>query len=97
MAESSSRHYAYSRKQKSIGLLCSNFLSMDNMDATEFIGLDEAAVKLEDGSLPSSIFRKCWVFTRKTKNKYTWKGFGEIPKAVQDLKIHTVDTKKTDV
>ncbi|KAK8650419.1 hypothetical protein V6N13_140058 [Hibiscus sabdariffa] len=46
MMESSSRHYVYSRKQKSIGLLCSNFLSMYNMDAIEFIGLDEAAAKL---------------------------------------------------
>nr|KJB23767.1 hypothetical protein B456_004G114000 [Gossypium raimondii] len=46
LPESSSRHYTYSRKQKSLGLLCSNFLSMYNKDGIEFIGLDEAAARL---------------------------------------------------
>ncbi|EOY20595.1 DP-E2F-like 1 [Theobroma cacao] len=46
LPESSSRHYTYSRKQKSLGLLCSNFLSLYNREDVELIGLDEAAAKL---------------------------------------------------
>ncbi|GMI88838.1 E2F-LIKE 3, DP-E2F-like 1 [Hibiscus trionum] len=105
MAESSSRHYAYSRKQKSLGLLCSNFLSMYNTDATEFIGLDEAAAKLgvERRRMPRiydivNVLESVGVLTRKAKNKYTWKGFGAIPKALQDLKEEGLDSnlKKSD-
>ncbi|KAK8516167.1 hypothetical protein V6N13_025680 [Hibiscus sabdariffa] len=100
MAESSSRHYAYSRKQKSLGLLCSNFLSMYNNDATEFIGLDEAAVKLgvERRRIYDivNVLESVGVLTRKAKNKYTWKGFGAIPKALQDLKISYEDDDEDD-
>ncbi|XWS51025.1 hypothetical protein CRYUN_Cryun12cG0141000 [Craigia yunnanensis] len=90
LPESSSRHLTYSRKQKSLGLLCSNFLSMYNKDGVELIGLDEAAEKLgvERRRIYDivNVLESVGVLTRKAKNKYTWKGFGAIPKALQDLK-----------
>nr|GMC61763.1 E2F transcription factor-like E2FE [Ipomoea batatas] len=36
----------YCRKQKSLGLLCSNFLSLYNREGVETIGLDDAAKQL---------------------------------------------------
>ncbi|XVF54191.1 hypothetical protein PTKIN_Ptkin05aG0160900 [Pterospermum kingtungense] len=90
LSSPSSRHYTYSRKQKSLGLLCSNFLSIYNDDGVEFIGLDEAAAKLgvERRRIYDivNVMESVGVLTRKAKNKYAWKGFGTIPKALQDLK-----------
>ncbi|RRT72798.1 hypothetical protein B296_00034132 [Ensete ventricosum] len=37
------RHHAYSRKQKSLGLLCANLYNRDGIDS---IGLDDAARRL---------------------------------------------------
>ncbi|XP_068636063.1 E2F transcription factor-like E2FE [Aristolochia californica] len=67
-----SRHHAYSRKQKSLGLLCCNFLNLYNRDDVELVGLDEA------------------VLVRKAKNRYSWKRFDGIPKALQELKGNTL-------
>nr|XP_023908484.1 pectinesterase inhibitor 10-like [Quercus suber] len=38
--DTSSRHHTYSRKQKSLGLLCSNFLSLYDRNDVRLIGLD---------------------------------------------------------
>nr|CAB3470177.1 unnamed protein product [Digitaria exilis] len=40
------RHHAYSRKQKSLGLLCSNFVALYDREDVETIGLDDAAKRL---------------------------------------------------
>ncbi|XP_021733698.1 E2F transcription factor-like E2FE isoform X1 [Chenopodium quinoa] len=87
---SGSRHHTYSRKQKSLGLLCSNFLSLYNRDGVESIGLDDAANKLgvERRRIYDivNVLESVGVLARKAKNQYTWKGFKGIPKALAALK-----------
>ncbi|KAJ8772923.1 hypothetical protein K2173_028100 [Erythroxylum novogranatense] len=88
--ELSARHHAYSRKQKSLGLLCTNFLNLYSRGATQVIGLDEAASKLgvERRRIYDivNVLESVGVLARKAKNQYTWKGFDAIPKALRDLK-----------
>ncbi|OMO72493.1 hypothetical protein CCACVL1_17766 [Corchorus capsularis] len=94
LPDSSSRHYTYSRKQKSLGVLCSNFLTLYNKDGIDLIGLDEAAARLgvERRRIYDivNVLESVGVLTRRAKNRYTWKGFGAIPKALQDLKTEMI-------
>ncbi|XP_057517707.1 E2F transcription factor-like E2FE isoform X2 [Amaranthus tricolor] len=87
---SGSRHHTYSRKQKSLGLLCSNFLTLYNRDGVESVGLDDAANKLgvERRRIYDivNVLESVGVLARKAKNQYTWKGFEGIPKALAALK-----------
>ncbi|KAG0479690.1 hypothetical protein HPP92_010548 [Vanilla planifolia] len=92
MAESSksgSRHHAYSRKQKSLGLLCSNFVSLYNRDDVETVGLDDAALKLgvERRRIYDivNVMESVGVLARKAKNRYMWIGFKGIPGALKQL------------
>ncbi|PON47592.1 E2F Family [Parasponia andersonii] len=86
----SSKHHAYSRKQKSLGLLCSNFLGLYNRDGITSIGLDDAASRLgvERRRIYDivNVLESVGVLARKAKNQYSWKGFEAIPKALQELK-----------
>lgn len=88
--ESGSRDHTYSRKQKSLGLLCSNFLGLYNRDGIESIGLDDAASKLgvERRRIYDivNVLESVGVLSRKAKNQYTWKGFKGIPKALAVLR-----------
>ncbi|XP_040987405.1 E2F transcription factor-like E2FE isoform X1 [Juglans microcarpa x Juglans regia] len=90
LAEPSTRHHAYSRKQKSLGLLCSNFLSLYDRDDVRSIGLDDAASRLgvERRRIYDivNVLESVGVLARKAKNQYNWKGFAAIPKALAELK-----------
>ncbi|TKY73456.1 E2F transcription factor E2FE [Spatholobus suberectus] len=85
-----STHHTYSRKQKSLGLLCTNFLSLYNKEDVRLIGLDDAASRLgvERRRIYDivNVLESVGVLARKAKNQYTWKGFSAIPAALQELK-----------
>ncbi|KAK9684661.1 hypothetical protein RND81_10G223500 [Saponaria officinalis] len=90
VSENGSMHHGYSRKQKSLGLLCSNFLRLYNRDDVDSIGLDDAACKLgvERRRIYDivNVLESVGVLARKAKNQYSWKGFKAIPKALALLK-----------
>ncbi|XP_076930765.1 E2F transcription factor-like E2FF [Bidens hawaiensis] len=92
-SESKNHPFVYSRKDKSLGVLCSNFLRLYNRQGVDSIGLDNAANQLgvERRRIYDivNILESVGVLTRRAKNQYTWKGFTAIPHALQDLRVGT--------
>lgn len=84
------RHHAYSRKQKSLGLLCSNFVALYDRDDVEAVGLDDAARRLgvERRRIYDivNVLESVGILVRRAKNRYTWIGFGGVPAALKELK-----------
>ncbi|XP_062228597.1 E2F transcription factor-like E2FE [Phragmites australis] len=84
------RHHAYSRKQKSLGLLCSNFVALYDRDDVEAVGLDDAAKRLgvERRRIYDivNVLESVGILVRKAKNRYAWLGFGEVPAKLKELK-----------
>ncbi|XP_031480851.1 E2F transcription factor-like E2FF isoform X2 [Nymphaea colorata] len=93
------RHYTYNRKEKSLGLLCQNFLSLYNREGVESVGLDEAASRLgvERRRIYDivNVLESVGVLARKAKNQYSWKGFGGIPQALAKLRDETTRETST--
>ncbi|KAK6920777.1 E2F/DP family, winged-helix DNA-binding domain [Dillenia turbinata] len=85
-----SKSQTYSRKQKSLGLLCTNFLKLYNRDDVHLIGLDNAASLLgvERRRIYDivNVLESIGVLSRKAKNQYSWKGFKGIPGALEELR-----------
>ncbi|XP_022921523.1 E2F transcription factor-like E2FE [Cucurbita moschata] len=88
LSDSSSK--AYSRKQKSLGLLCSNFLRLYDRGDVHSISLDNAASRLgvERRRIYDivNVLESVGILCRKAKNQYSWIGFSGIPKALRQLK-----------
>ncbi|OWM90466.1 hypothetical protein CDL15_Pgr014769 [Punica granatum] len=119
-AKSLQRHYSYSRKQKSLGLLCTkysppplsvspnsftsqfelvwcSFLSLYDREGIESICLDDATSKLgvERRRIYDivNVLESIGMLARTAKNKYAWKGFGGIPRALEELMAEEGPTK----
>ncbi|XP_010550096.1 PREDICTED: E2F transcription factor-like E2FF [Tarenaya hassleriana] len=81
---------AYSRKEKSLGVLVANFLRLYNRDDEHLIELNDAAGKLgvERRRIYDvvNILESIGLVARKGKNQYSWKGFVEVPQSLNELK-----------
>ncbi|KAL9279504.1 E2F transcription factor-like E2FD [Arabidopsis thaliana] len=80
----------YSRKDKSLGVLVANFLTLYNRPDVDLFGLDDAAAKLgvERRRIYDvvNILESIGLVARSGKNQYSWKGFGAVPRALSELK-----------
>eukprot|EP00741_Cyanophora_paradoxa_P025552 tig00000383_g24658.t1 len=95
-ASSSSGHQsgeqtqAYSRKDKSLGLLCENFLKEYGMSMNDEIQLDQAAERLgvERRRIYDivNVLESIEIVVRKQKNCYAWLGLTRLPSALDRLR-----------
>ncbi|KFK25734.1 hypothetical protein AALP_AA8G152700 [Arabis alpina] len=81
---------SYSRKEKSLGLLVINFVNMCNRDDVDLIGLDYAASRLgvERRRIYDvvNILESIGIVARSGKNQYSWRGFGDVPRVLDELR-----------
>ncbi|KAI4351528.1 hypothetical protein L6164_005888 [Bauhinia variegata] len=95
--ESDSNPQIYSRKDKSLGLITSNFLKLYDCHGIGIIGLDDAAKQLGVQRRRMydvvNILESVGIVSRKAKNQYSWKGFKAIPQALEELKAEGMKEK----
>mmetsp|Transcript_20223 Transcript_20223/g.59647 ORF Transcript_20223/g.59647 Transcript_20223/m.59647 type:complete len:680 (+) Transcript_20223:228-2267(+) len=82
-------HAAYSRKEKSLGVLCDNFLRLYAGRDSEEICLDDAANQLGVGRRRIydivNVLESICIITRKEKNKFVWQGLNRLTMALGEL------------
>lgn len=83
----------YSRKAKSLGLLCENFCKQTWEN--DIIGIDEAAKSLgvERRRIYDiiNILESLEIVERKCKNQYQWKGFSRLPEVLSEIQSEAIE------
>mmetsp|Transcript_21765 Transcript_21765/g.32155 ORF Transcript_21765/g.32155 Transcript_21765/m.32155 type:complete len:523 (+) Transcript_21765:115-1683(+) len=84
---------SYSRKSKSLGLLCENFCRENWEDG--IIGIDEAAKLLgvERRRIYDiiNILESLEIVQRKCKNRYHWQGFSRLPTVLSEIQSQAIE------